>query len=71
VRRRIERILENLKPQPDGISRAETQRGLRVVQVLERIGTKEAERVLRSLAASDPPTQITAEAKEALERLGR
>jgi RNA polymerase sigma factor (sigma-70 family) len=46
-------------------------RPLRALEVLERIGTPEACRLLRALATRDPETQVAAEARAALGRLDR
>jgi WD40 repeat protein len=69
VRRRIEFILEGLKAQKDGLTPAEAIRGSRVILALEWVGTKDAQEVLRALVFTDPPSQLTAEAREALSRL--
>jgi dipeptidyl aminopeptidase/acylaminoacyl peptidase len=66
VRRRVERILEQRKRQT--ISPL-TLRSLRVIEVLERIGTPEARQVLETLARGAPENWPTQEAKAALERL--
>jgi WD40 repeat protein len=64
--RRIERVLETLTrraPSP------EEWRQVRVVAVLENIGSPEAMRVLRTLAAGEPEAAATREAQAALGRL--
>ena len=47
----------------------ETLQALRAVQVLERIGTAEARRLLKQLAQGLPAARLTEEAKAALNRL--
>jgi WD40 repeat protein len=64
VRNRVEAILAGARPVPP----AATLRGLRAIQVLERIGTPEARGVLRNLARGAAARE-TREAKAALERL--
>ncbi len=49
----------------------EVARGLRGVEVLERIGSADAREVLRGLAKGVPEAELTVEAKAALERLGK
>jgi WD40 repeat protein len=64
VRRRVEHLLEKL----------EAPRQLqeyRAIEVLERIGTSEAEKVLKEVAAGAPAARMTREAKGSLERLSR
>jgi hypothetical protein len=48
---------------------AETMRALRAIWVLERIGTKEAQEILRKLADGCEGARQTKEAREALKRL--
>jgi WD40 repeat protein len=63
VRVRVERLLQKLE-----------SRGLqefRVLEVLERIGTSEAEKVLKEVAAGAPESRWAREAKASLERLSR
>jgi WD40 repeat protein len=65
--RRLKAILERLdatRPSP------ELLRSLRAVEVLERVGTPEARRVLEELAAGRADALLTREAKAALARLG-
>jgi WD40 repeat protein len=66
VRRRLESILS-----APAIPAGETLRTLRAIQVLEYIGTSEAQRVLKALASGAPEARPTEEAKAALERLAR
>jgi hypothetical protein len=65
-RRRAERIL--LKLNSNGLS-AETLRGLRSVEVLERIGSQEARSLLQELAAGQPAARLTIEAQTSLDRM--
>ena len=67
VQKRVEALLTALRTAPPG----ETVRALRVIQVLERIGTPEAQQALRKLAAGAKEARRTQDAKEALERLAR
>jgi hypothetical protein len=46
------------------------RRWYRGIQVLERIGSEEARRQLKTLACGDPQADVTREAKAALGRLG-
>jgi WD40 repeat protein len=63
VRQRLERLLQNL----DHLS----LQGFRAIEVLERIGTSEAEKVLKQVAGGAPAARLTQEAKASLERLSR
>ena len=64
VRHRVEQLLENLN-EPRGLQ------GLRSLEVLERIGTPGAEKVLREIARGAPQARLTQEANASLERLSR
>jgi WD40 repeat protein len=64
ARRRIGDLLENVEKAPD-------LRGLRAVEVLERIGNGEALRLLAALAKGERDARLTQDAKAALERLAR
>jgi hypothetical protein len=66
ARRRLTTILADL----DQLSPEEVQ-GLRAVEVLERIATAEALRVLEGLAKGQPDAKLTKEAEEAVKRLKR
>jgi hypothetical protein len=68
VRQRVERLLEKLT---GFITQPEAMRQLRAVEVLEHLGSPDAQRVLRELARGAPEARLTREAKAALERLGR
>jgi WD40 repeat protein len=66
MRIRIEAILAKL----DGPeTRPEVLRGLRAVEVLERIGTPDARQVLKTIAAGAPDAPVTQDARAALARL--
>jgi hypothetical protein len=67
VRKRVDQILE--KPEPP--TSIQGLRVLRAVEVLERIGTPEAQEVLSSLAKGASGARLTAEAKASLGRLAR
>jgi hypothetical protein len=47
----------------------EVPRGLRAVEVLERAGTPQARKVLKTLAAGTPRCRLTQEAQATLDRL--
>jgi WD40 repeat protein len=66
ARKRIEALLEALGEQP---LTAEALRGVRAVAVLERIGSREARELLERLARGAASSQVTLEAREALQRL--
>jgi WD40 repeat protein len=68
ARKRVTELLEGLRTlplSPDGL------RGMRALEVLERIGTADARAVLKTLAAGAPAARLTREAKASLERLAR
>lgn len=67
VLRRVTRLLEQL----DGVTAPTRLRSLRVIEVLERLGTAEARKVLANLARGIPEALRTQEAKLSLERLAR
>ncbi len=66
VRRRLERILDTRR---GPVTLPETLRVLRVVEVLEQIGSSESKTCLERLAAGSPLFRGTDEAKAALARL--
>jgi WD40 repeat protein len=66
ARKEIERLLEVLDEQG---AAPEVQQALRALQVLEQIGTPEAEKLLRSLAEGAPSAEATRDARAALVRL--
>ncbi len=70
VRRRVEALLEQrakevTEPSPERL------RALRAVEVLEHIGTPEAQEALKNVTTGAPEARLTQEAKAALERLAR
>jgi WD40 repeat protein len=68
MRRRVERILERLR---EPFPAREDRRSIRLVEVLERIGSTAARKVLVDLAGGSPLSRLTQEAKTALKRLGK
>jgi dipeptidyl aminopeptidase/acylaminoacyl peptidase len=66
-RQRVKQLLQDIETarSPDYL------RGLRAVEVLERIGTSDAQQVLQTLADGAPTARLTREAKASLERLSR
>jgi hypothetical protein len=66
VRRRVEALLDKLvDPTPP------LRRELRAVEVLERIGTAEARRLLETVASGASQARLTQEAQQSLHRLAR
>jgi RNA polymerase sigma factor (sigma-70 family) len=70
VRRRLDELLAAAESQYQRPS-SEMLRGLRAVEVLERIGVREARRSLEALAAGAPAATLTQSARAALDRLRR
>lgn len=68
VRTRVESLLAPLNRHP---ATPEELRQTRALQVLERIGTEEAQAVLRRVAEGAPGAWVTGEARAVLERLDR
>jgi hypothetical protein len=66
VKRRVEPLLEKLRAP---IISGPKLRTLRAIEVLEHIGTPEAQEVLQTLAKGAPEALITREAKASLDRL--
>lgn len=66
ARQRIEQLLSKLR---GSISRPRLLQSVRAVEVLERIGTAEARRLLEQLTCGAPEARLTREANEALTRL--
>lgn len=71
MRRRTEALLEKITDSESRMLSGARLQILRAVEVLERIGTIEAQRLLRLLASGAPGARQTEEAKAALERLQR
>jgi hypothetical protein len=65
VRKRLEELLSRPALLPPG----EALRRVRAVEVLERLGTPEARRLLGALAGGEPEARLTREAQAALRRL--
>jgi WD40 repeat protein len=68
VQRRVERLLEKLDQERRGPS-PERLRVLRALEVLERIGSPEAQQVFATLAKGSPESWLTLEAQGAQKRL--
>jgi RNA polymerase sigma factor (sigma-70 family) len=68
ARRRLVVLMDNI-PRPE--TKPEHLRDLRAVEILERIGTPDARRILTDLAKGAPEARLTREAKASLARLGR
>jgi hypothetical protein len=66
VRRRLQRLLDAPR---SAVPAADVVRQLRAVAVLERIGSDEARRLLRTLADGAPAARLTREAQASLKRL--
>jgi hypothetical protein len=64
-RARVQSVLEELENRPFP---KETRRGLRAIEVLERIGTEDAREILRSLAEGAEEAPLTQVARAALQR---
>jgi hypothetical protein len=68
VRQRLENLLSRL----DGpLTSSERLRTLRAIEVLEKVGTPEAQDILKVLAAGAPEAGCTADARAALDRLSK
>src|SRR5262249_12242616 len=65
-KRRLDELLAALKPSGP---RPEMVRPTRALELLERIATPEAERVLEGLAKGDPDAPLTRDARATLKRL--
>jgi hypothetical protein len=71
VRRRVERILEQLEKRRGTDFPSDWLRVLRTIEVLEKIGNAEARQVLESLVRQVPELQLAREARASLERLAK
>jgi hypothetical protein len=68
VRKRAKELLDEIfKTEPS----PQLLQDLRAVEVLERIGTPQAKKVIQELANHTPATKLTREAKASLDRLAR
>jgi WD40 repeat protein len=67
MRRRLERLLQKVEPAAFPERLQET----RAIEVLEHIGTSEAQQLLQTLAKGTPEARRTQEAKASLERLAK
>ena len=54
-----------------GLRSPDVLRQVRAVELLERLGSREAQDVMKTLAQSAPEARLTQEAKASLERLAR
>jgi len=70
VRRRAERLLEDLEGAKGPALSAQQLAALRALEVLEQVGTPEARQVLEKLARGAAGERLTQEAKGAVKRLG-
>jgi hypothetical protein len=70
TRRRLEQLIEKQQREQWAPS-AERLQARRALEVLERVGTAEAKRVLAALAAGAPEARLSQDAQAALERLGQ
>jgi RNA polymerase sigma factor (sigma-70 family) len=68
TRRRLEGLMEKIR---GPIRDPSTLQAIRAVQVLEQVGTPDAQKVLEALARGVPEARLTREAKAALDRLAR
>ena len=70
VRRRLEPLLEKLAREARELPPGQ-RRGLRALEVLERIGTPEARALVQQLAAGAADARLTLEAQAALKRMAK
>jgi hypothetical protein len=66
TRKRAERLLQKLE---NGGLKGDALRGIRTVELLERIGTPEAKALLQTLASGAADTRLTLEAQASLKRM--
>jgi RNA polymerase sigma factor (sigma-70 family) len=69
TKQRIERLLAALDPTPRLPLAGEALRGVRAIEILERVGTPAAQKLLRAWADQPVEPVLAAEARLALERL--
>jgi RNA polymerase sigma factor (sigma-70 family) len=69
VRRRLSDLLDDFGATSEALAHGEGLRALRVIAILERVGTAEAVTLLREWAGRAPDSPLRAEARLALERL--
>jgi RNA polymerase sigma factor (sigma-70 family) len=71
MRRRVEELLNSLAPPPLRLpASGETLRGIRAIEVLERLRTPEARKLLQAWAEQVSDGHLAVEARGSLERLG-
>jgi WD40 repeat protein len=68
VRRRLEQVLKEMR---GATNSPEKNQRLRAVEILERIGTPDAQKVLMKLTQGIPDAQLTRNAKASLDRLAK
>jgi hypothetical protein len=68
VQKRIEQLFEQ---RPKAVPSRQQLRSLRAVELLERIGSAEAQQVLQTVAGGAPDARLTQDAKASLQRLSR
>src|SRR5262249_36646739 len=68
VRKRLQKLVDGWDKRPTS---AEELRGVRAIQVLERIGSAEARAALARVAEGAPGAWLTQQARLALKRLGQ
>jgi WD40 repeat protein len=67
MHRRLTQLIESA----EGHWAPEALRNLRAIEILERIGSADAQRVLTNLAVGEPDARLTQQARASLERLAR
>src|SRR5205085_91419 len=70
ARQRVEQLLARLN-NPLGAWSPDELRGVRALEVLERVGTSEASQILESLSKGASGDRLAQEAKASLDRLAR
>jgi WD40 repeat protein len=69
AKRRLDKLLEALDPTPLPLTKPETLRGVRAIEVLERAGTPAAKTLLQAWADQPVNPRLATEARLAVERL--